>query len=771
MRKLLAALLTISLNAYAIPPVSVDSEVTAVGNYVQNVKLPNEQATQLTSRNTRVETGNTNLLKNPSFEHMTTGLGWTVTNATSAADTANVVEGKKSLKLTLSGALTATQDSSINAANLVGLQGVASIKIKSSNVSGLKVCARNAGVTSTSLCVNVAADGTWKHVSIPFIMTATSNGIAITSTGTSGIVYIDDAFVGTSAPFQDVSGARLVGTVNIAGAASCSYTTSSTSFVNYTANASCPSPTITGNLKAATKIPGFIIPSGSQAGTYKIVSTAVFVKAGAVADYAYFRLHDGTNAAIGSGMSYTQTTGGGNGTLEGVFTYSTAQSSDLTIQIQGASGSASNSANIDNTTTQTNLTFAVYYFPPATKIYSQASQDTAWAPCTFPTLAWQGLGTVTNTSLQCKRKGDSLEMRGAFTTGTPTASIIQIPLPTNFGSITTATSNANDSYGPIFRNVAAQNSLYKSIATSGQGYFNMSGPIVSLTSNPATPVGGTTASGGAGDIFDLSSIKIPIQGWSDYGVIVGSFAGIEKCANDYECTDTFSANVSSTGVVTNENIDWINGNCTNSDPFVCTYNTNLKDGTSALSSEMKCHATPLVVGGYDTQLDAESSTSVSIHTRNSATGADSQQAFTLTCQKGSQDYKPKTAKVATSIGVPTVPGITTTGTGNAIDTFSFSYGTTNATTVCSASPCSYLDQIGSVVTSVTRNATGSYTPNFSKTYTKLKCVANAAVVGGGSIRVPEIIQCANCSSVTFKTLGSSGADADSSGTLLCQGSY
>lgn len=204
MRKLLATILLFSFNSYAVPPVAVNGELQS-NAFVQNIKTPNNQATKVGGIDTRLETGNTNLLINPSFEHSTVGTGWSVTNATGTANTTAQVEGKKALSLSLSGALAVTQDSTVNATNLVGLQGVASIKIKSSDVSGLKVCVRNAGVTSSTLCVSIAADGAWKRVSIPFIMTATSNGIAITSAGTTGTVLIDDAFVGTSDPFQDFS--------------------------------------------------------------------------------------------------------------------------------------------------------------------------------------------------------------------------------------------------------------------------------------------------------------------------------------------------------------------------------------------------------------------------------------------------------------------------------------------------------------------------------------------------------------------------------------
>lgn len=115
--------------------------------------------------------------------------------------------------------------------------------------------------------------------------------------------------------------------------------------------------------------------------------------------------------------------------------------------------------------------------------------------------------------------------------------------------------------------------------------------------------------------------------------------------------------------------------------------------------------------------------------------------------------------VASVAGYAQTPGIATSSN-QAMDVFAVNYGTTNATTVCSASPCSYLDQIGSAVTSVTRSGTGAYSLNAARTYTKLKCSFT-----GGTIVAGSTASCAACSALTFATT------ADSYGTLLCVGNY
>lgn len=124
--------------------------------------------------------------------------------------------------------------------------------------------------------------------------------------------------------------------------------------------------------------------------------------------------------------------------------------------------------------------------------------------------------------------------------------------------------------------------------------------------------------------------------------------------------------------------------------------------------------------------------------------------------------------IASIAGYGSAPGVA--GSANqSVDSFTVSYGTTAATTVCSASPCSYLDQIGTAVTSVTRSATGVYSLNTARTYAKLKCSSNSV---GSAYTVNSSINCSSCNAVTFATvLSTTGANTDTYGTLYCQGNY
>jgi microcystin-dependent protein len=776
MRKLISLFLVFSLNTYGAAPTGYKNETATAKTYAQDLVFPNNQLTKQAGLDSRVETGNKNLLTNASFEHSTVTTGWTVTNATASADTTNMVEGKKALSLSLTGALTVTQDSTINAANVVGLQGNASIKIKTSNVDGLKVCARNAGVTSTSLCVNVPMDGVWKEINIPFIMTATSNGIAITSTGTSGTVIIDDAFVGTSAPFQNVNGAKLVGTVTITGCSAAWSTTSST-FASFGAQTGCSYATTGEALAPSTNIPAIKFAS-LPAGNYRLEYEG---QAGSATSgqNAIFQFWDGTNTAREQSNIAAGSSSAWASSISQSITY-TAQQSNVTLSIRGKVSAGT--ATIYGVTSQPG-TIKVWYFPPESKIYTDFNNGyaenageifyTGESSCPTGSIAGDGSAISRLTYAELFKKfgttygvGDGSttfnlpDLRGIFIRGAGSQTISSI-----LYSGTLGTKQGDQVQGHRHNPLTGTTYMMGNASggyTSG-GSFNTG---ASTTGDPTTD--GTNGTPRTGSETRPANISLTGCIRTNNRNITGSFAGIEKCANDYECTDSFSATIASSGAVSNQNIPWISS-CTNpsTGQWDCTLLSYLKDGTSALSNPLKCNVTSddrNNIGAYS------GTTSTATFTlANRTSGATNGTNISVKCQKGTNDYKPKTSKTATSIGVPTVP---TPGT-KTYDTFSLSYGTTNATTVCSASPCSYLDQMGGAVTSVTRSSTGVYSLNTSKTYSKLKC----NYTGYNGINVPiglgeSQLACASSNACSFATRRTdTGALADSFGTIICMGEY
>jgi hypothetical protein len=160
------------------------------------LEAPNYSVTKTSSSKALLETGNYNLLGNPSNEHSTFDFNWTNSGCVYTAESTVVIHGKKSSKAVCTAqTLSTTQDSVLYQAQFAdGVQGVAMVRIKSD--IALNVCARQAGVTSTN-CVTTSTDSKWALYKIPFVLGATSNGISIASSGNvTGTVYIDDAFVG-----------------------------------------------------------------------------------------------------------------------------------------------------------------------------------------------------------------------------------------------------------------------------------------------------------------------------------------------------------------------------------------------------------------------------------------------------------------------------------------------------------------------------------------------------------------------------------------------
>jgi len=667
----------------------------------------------------------TNLLVNANFEYSSVATGWTVTNATSSISAAPV-EGAQALSLNLTKILEIYQNSATNTARLSGLQGLAGLKIKTSDVDGLKVCARNDGVTSSTLCVNIPKDGTWKDVNIPFILSGTANGIAVTSTGSTGTVEIDNAFVGTSAPFQNVNGARRLGSIFYAPTINCEWQLTSSSFNSFSADTDCATPVVSGSAKApATKIPAIVLPSGSQAGTYYFVATGMFYVA--TGNYGTWRFHDGTTGTSGN-VGYQNTNS--IGSVVGSITYTSNLSSDTTINIQNKTNGGQSRLTANEFSG--GLGIEVYYFPPESKIYSQNINDYEATD--------EFVAAITTTT--GAKTDENIPWISSCTAANPT--------------VCTFNTNLKDGINPLSN---ALKCTYSSV--SGGNVASINSTSTTLTIGTYTTNGSQTASGNVQVVVHCSKIS------SDYkarNVIVGSFAGIEKCANDYECTDTFSAKVSGAGIVTGENIDWLNGNCNNPSTglFNCNFNSNI------FTVAPNCTITPTYSSSNNGNATIDTTTSTNTgNIRIYQSDIPAPGSFNIHCQKAGQDYKPKTAKVATSIGVPTVPSAGS----SLIDTFSFSFGTTNATTACSASPCSYLDQIGNAVSSVTRSSTGTYTANFTKTYTKLKCSITSSVKNSVNSTMTGGARCESCSSLDFDSVNSSASLADRALTLYCQGSY
>ena len=200
--KTLAILFTLFyfLNALAVAPYGIKGQNQSV-TYPNVYQYPNYSVTGLGGINALIETGNKNILENPSYEAPFFGSAppaWAslgMTFNTSALP----LSGQKAVRVSMSSsAMAFFQDSGVSQAAFAGgIQCLAMVYVKTT-VSGIFVSSRQNSVTSTTNRVAVNNDGKYGLYKVPFICGSGSNGISIHSNAVAvtGDVDVDDSFVG-----------------------------------------------------------------------------------------------------------------------------------------------------------------------------------------------------------------------------------------------------------------------------------------------------------------------------------------------------------------------------------------------------------------------------------------------------------------------------------------------------------------------------------------------------------------------------------------------
>lgn len=123
------------------------------------------------------------------------------------------------------------------------------------------------------------------------------------------------------------------------------------------------------------------------------------------------------------------------------------------------------------------------------------------------------------------------------------------------------------------------------------------------------------------------------------------------------------------------------------------------------------------------------------------------------------------AKLATQ-GIPFAPGVTSTNLHN------FSFTTNNGSGGnCTTGACTVV-QTGNAVSGVNWTATGSYTLNLARTYSKLICVGSALNAGVGYVLAGPIA-CSNCASTSWQTVSAvnTTTSVNSISMYQCTGEY
>lgn len=356
---------------------------------------------------------------------------------------------------------------------------------------------------------------------------------------------------------------------------------------------------------------------------------------------------------------------------------------------------------------------------------------TSYSPTT------QGFGSITSNGFEFIRVGDSIFVKGRFVVGTSTAVEARIGLPNNLivGNIPT-----QKVVGQAYRN--GQSDDYTVLAAASNNYITFG-----ITTSKLSSVQANTFVS-SGDVVSFVAGPIPIQNLQGTGVTLES-----RCPTAISCTNEFSFKSSTSGAVTDENLDWINGNCTNPSTgnYTCTYNTGIFTVTP------NCIVTVHDGSPYFASITI-SNTSVSVQTFLD-NGILTSRNFTLHCQKqGADFFSKKTIEGYLSKSV--------TSTGNFIERIE----RVAVASACSASPCTITSQSGAF-TSITRSSTGTYTVNYnSSTWSQPPtCLISVGAQGASTGGSGSFLTAPTTSNFQFLSVSTGNTLFDNAFFITCVG--
>lgn len=704
----LLAFLIFTTSVFAGAPLGVSGLKQTSNLYPSVVQAPNNQVTNLGGGKALFENGNNNLLSNPSFEHATFNTGWTCTGLTPTAEATTVYHGKKALKLAASAStFECYQDSSINAAGVSGTQFLDYIRmLTAATGTSLKVCSRTNATTSTTNCVNVLDtskplnNGIYNLIKLPTNAGSTSTGISIAGVSVTGNIFLDDGFVG---PIDlKVDGIR----ANI-----------QTSYLSG-AQAVAAGGAVTGAL--TTSFGSGVYSYNTGTGLYTALKAATISMSFSAR----------TNAALTSLPSIIK-----NGSaIARSSTPNVANTwAEASAEFDVVAGDTFKAQNDDATTN------FVVVSVEATEIvnsstYSSTNADTDWVSYT-PVIT--GTTNATGTA-SYKLVGSNIQIRGDITWSAAGAGATGVLFSMPSG-VSLATLNSNVAGNGYFYQTTFQNVIVRADGAANAFYFSLQG---------SSNVIGTTPTGAASIGFTAT---FPVVGRTQSNIIIGQFNGLESCTDSYQCTDTFSAQISAAGVVSNENIDFISGNCTASVATIsCTYKSGLAGNGQNLQSGMNCTATAQSTNYNQSEATATSTTS-GFSFVTGAGGAASLIPITVKCQKGPSDYLGKTAKaVASDANVRSIGSV-----GVDVQTVYFG-GSAGCASACTTGNCTICHQTGTKITGVTWVAAGQYNI-LGIDGQKYECGGSGTQTGGAAPYTPFLHERSSSSTTYARLLHSNGS--------------
>jgi len=269
-----------------------------------------------------------------------------------------------------------------------------------------------------------------------------------------------------------------------------------------------------------------------------------------------------------------------------------------------------------------------------------------------------GLGAVTSIEAYWFRDGAYMVIYGKATSGTVIGDVGSITLPSGYNIDANKVDSVAVGTGSTTLGVwhgssgSTSGAILAALSTATDRVYisqnDSAAPTISATSVSTQVMGG-------GAVFSWNA-RIPIAGWSNttQGVVVKNRTDSASVEN------VFSAKVAADGTVSSENVDWIDGNCTNTGTsnYTCNFNAGLFDNTPS------CNTT--VVSGLNNRY--ASIESISTSSILAITWADNgsfldNNPFEIICQRQGTDYIKETDKVYT-VDVSQLKGNTVRAEGN-----------------------------------------------------------------------------------------------------------
>ena len=360
------------------------------------------------------------------------------------------------------------------------------------------------------------------------------------------------------------------------------------------------------------------------------------------------------------------------------------------------------------------------------------------------TPTFTGLGTPTNVDIKFSRVGKTIRIIGRFASGTSTAVGASFSLPNGY-----TVSNKNTAgkiFGRAIRIVAGASVVRNLTLHAGANGNALAFGLneYAAANNPASVLLGTDFVSAGQEIVLEANVEVNELPESE---TVAS----AKCPTDIACENTFSAKVSNAGIVSDENLDWINGNCSGAAPYICGFNASI------FTVAPNCSITLGSTGGTETRINALSASSITVAAFNSA-GGTSNTDFHLVCRKTGGDFKAKQ-------NIQGFLSSTITSSANNERLERVSVGT-----VCTSSPCTIARQSGAI-SSVSRTATGEYAINFTAgTFSQPPtCTCSNTNASGNGFYCPVRNSINTTTQVFLVSINTAAAAADSQFDVLCMG--